>query len=120
MAGKTYSDFFPQISHVLNRRNEFATLSMDRQGELQVKLAEVLAEISNETGLTPVFLMNDDTNIECPDCAVGPGNGELMRQTTEYLSDREGCFEITYDCPMCGAQFSGAACRTEEGGDELL
>lgn len=110
------------LTHVCQRREEFARLSMDRQGELLHKLGEVFAELTNETGLNPLFGLHDDAvGFECPDCGLGHGVGtELMRMTMDYLSDREGCFDVVLDCPMCGAQFGGGVCRTEEGGGKLL
>lgn len=111
----TYKDFYPELMHLCERRSEFNSISLDRQGELLHKLGEVMAEFANATGLKARFLLKDDTTIICPDC-----EDELMTMTVEYDSTREGFFEMTLDCPMCGAAFGGGCGRSEDGGRNFL
>lgn len=61
MAEKMGKDFFPVLVDVLAQREEFTKLSMDRQGELLVKLGEVMAEVANATGLSPVLSFSEDS-----------------------------------------------------------
>lgn len=106
------------LLETLQRREEFARLSMDRQGELIVQLGEALGAISEETGLEArIVLANDAPAFVCPD---HPDSAETMLVETEFNDDHEGhFFETRIWCPMCGAEFGGALCRTE-GDGELL
>ena len=99
---------------VLTRREEFTSLSLDRQGELIVQLAEALGTVNQETGLDVVIGLDPFWPMfECPDHTDTP---EAMVAETKFNDDHEGhCFEVTVKCPVCGAEFYGELNRTERG-----
>lgn len=102
----------------LTRREEFAQLSMDQQGELIVQLAEALGAFREATGLrATVIVENDAAAFECPD---HPDNPEAMLEDVEFNDDHEGhFFDVRVWCPLCGAEFQGGLNRTERAGELL-